>query len=120
MQLVAKALVSGLISVVIAVAASLPGASAGVAIQAGAFDRNVCVLIASAAATEALSGSPTTISVFSPSQMEVVVAGSEVSCTSEGVGYSCPLPEASLPFSLDLMGEENVTVSDVGGVFEWW
>jgi hypothetical protein len=119
-QLVAKALVSGLVSVVIAIAVTTPGGAAGIAAESAVYNRNVCVALASAAYQAASTGEVVTVPVFSPSQMNVTLTGYSAKCSSGGVSFDASLPCVSLPYFSDLMGAQNVTVRYDGGSLEWW
>jgi hypothetical protein len=120
LQLVAKALVSGFLSVVVALAASSPGGGAGLVAQSAMDARNACVSLAAGAYREVQTGDPVTLSVYSPFQMNVSMSGSSALCSSGGQGYAASLPSVSLPFELSFTGAVNITVSDEDGRLLWW
>ena len=115
-----KALVSGLVSLIIVLAASTPGAISGIAAQSELFDKEACVLLASAALEEASGSAPVTVSLYSPFQTNVDIAADSVSCSGGGVTFQTALAGESLPQILVFTGEDNVSVANVGGVLEWW
>ncbi|HVP23647.1 MAG TPA: hypothetical protein VMS77_07020 [Conexivisphaerales archaeon] len=119
MQIVAKALISAVTSVVIAIAASTPLGAAGVAAQAATYARATCALLAGAAAEELLSGSPLSTRVFSPTPMNITAVGFVMKCASGNATYSISLPAASAPFQSTFTGTANFTVTNDNGTLEW-
>ena len=120
MQLLAKALVSGFISVVIVLAASSPLGSVGVSAELAMDVRNACVSLAAGAYEEAQGRAPVTISIYSPEQMNITVSEFTAVCCSGGQSYAAPLPMKSLPFSTSFAGVVNITVSVADGTLVWW
>ena len=120
LQLVAKALVSGLVSLVIAIAASSPGGTAALEAQAAVYTRGVCTLLASAASEEWSTGQPVTIPVYSPFAMNVSISGASMKCSAGGSNFEAPLSGWSLPFSTSFVGDRNFTVWVADGILQWW
>jgi hypothetical protein len=120
LQIVAKALVTGFISVLVALAATSPSASWGLAAEELMSARNACQDVKNGATEAIMGGAQRTFSVGSPFGVNLTISAGTATCEVGPAEYKIELPAPSTEHVFLISGTANVTAALVDGRLAWW